>query len=272
MSEASDVAARPELMRTLMQSIVTFMNRIGMSMEDIEAEFHNCTRGALSSRTRTRKSPRNKLAYGCDTVAGAVLRAWHRNPQFLDTAARPLPLPMSGAKPSLTGLVHSQNRRADAKGVITSMLNAGLLKKHGKAAYLPTRESATVQLLDPLSVDHIAKAVIRLVETASRNVENSRGKVSLIERYAHVPDLKASDARAFAAFSRQQGQACLDTIEDWLESRQLKPLSQRSYASGNGVTAGVHIFAYLGEPILRKKRVARNPGKRRPTPAREARA
>src|SRR5690606_10272061 len=124
-----------------------------------------------------------------------------------------------------------------------------LLRMKGAKAFLPEKDAATIGALDPLAVDHIAKTIMRLVETATRNIAKSRDKLQLIERYAHVPNLSKSEAAAFAAFSRQQGQACLDAIEDWLEARQTNHANNKRSAKG-AVNAGVHIFAYIGEPQI----------------------
>jgi hypothetical protein len=70
----------------------------------------------------------------------------------------------------------------------------------------------------------------------------------LIERYAYVPDLSASEAVAFANFSRRQGMAYLEAVDDWLEQRRAKRLLKRkNVRTSKGVAAGVHLFAYLGD-------------------------
>lgn len=268
----SDLAAPTDLMLGLMRSVISFMRRTGMSNSDIARIFDR----ALSSPKVNKKAPSRSeevnFAYGCDTIAGAVLRAWHKLPEYVDSAARPISLRANGTGPSLASLILSQNRNADANAVTRSMLKAGLLKKKGAKSFLPAKDSATVASLDPVSIDHIAKTVIRLVETASQNISKSKGKVSLIERYAHVPNLAKSEASAFADFSRQQGQACLDAIEDWLESRQLKQPIVNSTRPELGMSAGVHVFAYLGNSPVVSKRGDTLPRTKRPTPAREARA
>jgi hypothetical protein len=269
MKNRNDVATQAALMRGLVEAVISFMARTGMSPAKIQRVFRNCLLERSALKQGRRDSRTSRLEYGCDTVAGAVLRAWHRHPQYLDDSAKPIPLKVTGPKPNLPSLIHSQSHAADAQAVLKSMINAGLVTRRRDASYLPAKESATIDALDPLSVDHIAKTVIRLVETASRNIASTRGKVPLIERYAHVPDLSRSEARAFAIFSRQQGQACLDTIEDWLESRQAGSRPSGS-ASTKGVSAGVHIFAFVGKAPARKSIGYSKKGKR-PTPPREAR-
>jgi len=270
-SARSDVAAHSDLMLGLMTSVVAFMARTGMSSSDISRVFQSCIAERKGRGNRTDTKSEEAIAFGCDTVAGAVLRAWHRFPLYLDESARPIPLKIDGPEPSLSSLVLSQSKKANSADVIKSMINASLLRPHKVGMYLPAKDSATIETLDPLSVDHIAKTVMRLVETASRNVAKSKNKLSLIERYAHVPDLTKAEAKAFAVFSREQGQACLDAIEDWLETRQVRRTSGESMQS-KGVNAGVHIFAYLGDSGEAKQKTARSKAARKTTPSPEAHA
>lgn len=249
----SDVAARSDLMRGLMLSVTTFMERTGMSGADIHEVFLQCASTSVSLRGKKQAAFKPSFAYGCDTVAGAVLRAWHKFPMYIDAKARPRRLRADGPEPNLASLILSQDGHAETQKVIQSMQSAGLIRTVGVKTYLPEKDAATIESLDPLAVDHIAKTVMRLVETATRNVAKSRDKLQLIERYAHVPDLTRSEAKAFATFSREQGQACLDAIEDWLEARQAKHANRSGQRRG-AVNAGVHIFAYLGEPKAAKKR------------------
>jgi hypothetical protein len=268
-SARADVAAHPDLMRGLMTSVVAFMAQTGMSSSDIGRVFQSCLAERQRRGNRLETKADEAVAFGCDTVAGAVLRAWHRFPRYLDDSARPIPLKVDGPDPSLSSLISSQSKKANPADVIKSMINASLLRPYKLGRYLPAKDSATIESLDPLSVDHIAKTVMRLVETASRNVTKSKNKLSLIERYAHVPDLTEAEAKAFAGFSRQQGQACLDAIEDWLETRQVGSMSRGSRQS-KGVNAGVHIFAYLGGTGVVKRKPTRAKVAKRATSSREA--
>jgi hypothetical protein len=142
--------------------------------------------------------------------------------------------------------VRSQRPTADVKGILDAMINTGLIKKVSGNRFVPIKSVATISEMHPLTVDHVAKTVMRLVETVHRNTQRRLESTRLIERYAHVPDLDPATARSFAAFSRQQGQAYLDSIEDWLESRRANRPSARAAPTKKSVSAGVHIFAYVG--------------------------
>lgn len=245
MKRKSPMPVEAELMRELLGAIVAFMAQSGVSQIEMAGLYEQAVSANFNVRGRVARGRVAEVAYGCDPVAGGVLRAWHRSPAYLDAKARPLPLDLDGGALSLVGLVKSLARSENARSMVDSMRRAGLLKKCADGRYLPAKQAAIVGALDPLSVDHVAKTIIRLVETASRNMSEKKGRLSLIERYAHVPDMASKEARSFATFSRQQGQAYLDAIEDWLEVRQV---SRRASAKGaRSSNAGVHIFAFVGK-------------------------
>jgi hypothetical protein len=260
-----------ELMDSLVLSIVTFMNKAGMSPTEIEHSFR-AGLVTLASRQRggkrTSASPSSEI--GCDTIAGAVLRAWHRNPSYLDEIANPIPLCMSGPRKCLASIVKAQDPDADVVKLIGAMQRTGLIKKVGNQQYLPTTSAATISQMHPLAVDHVVKTVLRLVETVTRNMRLVDSQHSLVERYAHIPDLDAKEARAFSDFTRQQGAACLEAIEDWLEARR-KGHSRTAAAKRGSLSAGMHVFAYLEQPSTAKLQglIAK---KRKSTSSRAARA
>jgi hypothetical protein len=263
------IATPSELMNNLLLSIVAFMAKTGMSATDIERAFRSCIHalGDISGKLAANSS---NLLIGCDTAAGAILRAWHREPKYLDDAANPLPLYVSRGGKSLTSLVRSQDESVDAGSLIEEMRRTGLIKRLRDGKYLPTTSAATIRQLHPLAVDHVAKTVMRLVETVNRNTHATLKKSPLIERYAHVPDLDSREAQAFAEFTRQQGAACLEAIEDWLESRRQRT-GRGLVKDRASVSAGMHVFAYIGE---RNKKVKRKPSasRRHLTPSRAIRA
>src|SRR6478735_3295245 len=269
MKDSSSVPA--ELMSNLLLSVLVFMERTGMPPMEIERAFRKSI-GLMKSRTANKRTADlQSLAIGCDTVAGAVLRAWHREPGLVNDNADPIPLFPRKGKVNLVSLVHSQDESVDAESLVREMHRTGLIRKDARGRYLPVTNAATIGQMHPLAIDHVAKTVMRLVETVNRNMRASAAKTSLIERYAHVPDLSPREAKAFAEFSRQQGAAYLESIEDWLESRRIRySPSAISGTRRKGLSAGVHIFAHLGgEQDIRPKLAAR---RRLPTPSRAARA
>lgn len=60
-----------------------------------------------------------------------------------------------------------------------------------------------------------------------------------------MPDLDLAERTAFAEFTRIQGMAYLQSVDDWLQQRRVrrKVKLQRK----RGVAASVHLVAYLGD-------------------------
>ena len=184
---------------------------------------------------------------GSDTAAGAVLRAWHRDKSYIDEEARPIPLKMTGKHRGLAALMRRQDPQCDVQTLTKGMLAVGLIRRKRDGSYVPMTESATIRQLHPLLIDHVAKSVMRLVETVYRNTDPLTATTPMIERYAHVPDLDSADAEDFAAFAQQQGAAYLEAIDDWLETRRVKSKSGKQRHSTGKIAAGVHLVAYLGD-------------------------
>lgn len=260
-----------ELMDSMLLSIVSFMNKAGMSPLEIERSFQAGMRDLSRCLSGANKNGHLKSsAIGCDTIAGAVLRAWHRDPAYLDEFANPIPLSLSGRNRSLSSLVRAQDRNADVAELVSAMLRTGLIEKSDSKRYLPRTSAATISQMHPLAIDHVVKTVLRLVETVTRNMRLVDSKHSLVERYAHIPDLDAAEARAFSEFSRQQGTACLEAIEDWLEARRKGRSRVAGRSKRASISAGMHVFAYLEEPPATEGRT-RESKRRAPTSSRAIR-
>jgi hypothetical protein len=258
-----------DLMAELLTAVVHFMLRSGMSRSAILDSLVVC-----GERVRTRRATRvarENLAIGCDTVAGTVMRAWHRLPNYLDDSAKPRPLRLDGSAPSLSRLIRNSEPHANVSAVVEAMKKGGLVRQNSKGMYVAKQDSATVSAMHPFTVNHVARSIIRLVETVERNTSSSRKQLPLIERYVYVPDLRRASAKEFVKYSRQQGQAFMDSIEDWLVARQGKFAINKSGKGQQASSAGVQVFAYLGSQSSRKRQSS--PANRpRPTPARAARA
>jgi hypothetical protein len=160
---------------------------------------------------------------------------------------------------------------ADSAEILKSLKAVGLIKKTSNGRYLPTSQSAIVDQLHPVLVEHVARTVIRLVSTVCRNTDPSGRSLPLIERHAAIPDLNPTDRQAFAEFTRSQGMAYLESVDDWLQQRRSRRGSPAVKSTKGGVAASVHLVAYLGDELDHATLPMRATTPRRPTAVREAR-
>src|SRR6185437_13768111 len=97
-----------------------------------------------------------------------------------------------------------------------------LVVPHAKGMYKPASNVALLTALDPLAIQHVARALSILLATIRKNLVFAKPSQRLIERIAEVPDLPVELVPAFRRFTQQQGYLLLGTVNDWLESRRAR--------------------------------------------------
>lgn len=244
MKQALDV--RRQLPYQLLSAVLHFMKQSGTPMKEIEAAIADGLSGLRESAGPEGWLRISAPRPGDETVESAVLRLWHRHTKYIDVNANPKPLRLYGRAPSVESLVRIQNVSANARNVIQGMRSAGLIRRGPAGSYLPKGDAATIGHLHPLAIEHVAKSVMRMLGTVLRNTDPSRAQVPLIERSARVPDLDTIAARDFAEFTRKQGIAYLQAVDDWLETRRIASKPGGKSRRRRSIGAGVHLYAYMG--------------------------
>lgn len=238
-----------KLQMSFLGAVIEFMARIGISEEDIRSSFE---RGMVRAREAvpTVERSRSDEKYRADgDVSAYLLRLWCRDQRFMDSIKlTPRPLPLLRGKNNLRCLIASLDPRVDAVEVLKAMKAARLIRRVSGGRYLPTDDGAIFSSLHPWAIEHTAKSVIRLVTTVFRNASGTTGEPPLLERYSYVPDLDPANRQAFAEFTRLQGLTYLQAVDDWLEQSRVRNPRRALRARANGITAGVHLITYLGEP------------------------
>lgn len=233
-----------ELRQNMLGALIDFLAQSGMSRSEIEESFQVCVKNQTKQSDSSRFSKSKALGVGYENLAAELLRIWHRNSRFIDEDAKPRPLSLVAGKMSLRSIIREIDTTIDANDLIRKLRSARLIRQTSGGKYLPTSEIAVVDRLSSLTIDHIAKLVIRLIATVSRNVNPSKDSLRLIERHAFAPNLLWSERSAFANFANQQGMACLESVDNWLQRRRSSPAERRRRRT---VPASLHLFAYLGD-------------------------
>jgi hypothetical protein len=101
--------------------------------------------------------------------------------------------------------------------------------------------------LTPEFFDAVAQTIQRLIATVLGNTSPSSSKSSrLVERMTFVPDLPRHEIPEFRRFALDQAATLVNTMDDWLESRR-SPRKLRSRNKSRGVSAGLHVFAFIDD-------------------------
>jgi hypothetical protein len=177
-------------------------------------------------------------------ITARVIGEWTRNPKYLDDDARPLPITMRGASPSIESLFKDLGLTNYFVDGLKCLKATKLIVKSDARHYLPSGEANVVPPLAPELFAHIAETINRLVATVLWNTAKKRDKSArLIERSTFVEDLAEKDREDFLRFTREQGAALVSTVNDWLESRRTSRLSKKMRRT-RVLTAGFHVFSY----------------------------
>jgi hypothetical protein len=270
----------------LFGAVLEFMTRCGASEDVVRESFEKSVIDLRDWKVHDRLRRRSGHSVQTQNLPALLLRAWHRDARYIDHEAKPLPLPLSRGRNNLSTVIRRIDPSANAIEILRSMKAVGLIRRTSKGRYIPTSEAAIVDKLHPLLIEHVTKLVSRLIGTISRNTASKRDSVPLIDRHAYAANLNPVDRAAFAEFSRTQGMAYLESIDDWLAQRQVRRHASSRGTKARGIAAGVYLFAYLGDSddgnaghvpggasvrkghINKKTQLRRKP----PTPSREARA
>jgi hypothetical protein len=233
----------------LLKSIFDFLLISGSDVEAIRAIVD---RAFAETLTKNKKS-HQRGDFGI-AIAGRVLDAWHRNRRYLNEDAEPRAIPLLGRAPSVEALVKAENSRCDTAAFARRLRSLGLLVRSGRGHYTPAMRVALVGGLNPLIQQYVARSSATLLRTICQNVSMPSRSSRLIERFAEVPDLPVRYAAEFRRFSRDQGWAMLNTLNDWLEARR----SRRATNLGRRtVRAGLHLYAYVDPVRVGIRRSAR---------------
>jgi hypothetical protein len=178
-----------------------------------------------------------------------ICRRWHMEKRYLEKSGVPKPLTWNGKSGTLLRLAQLVNGNASAERVVRDLVARKLVTRTPEGKWLPRSQIVAPQGYESAQFLRTATMMERLLRTIAYNSERSyKGKALLLEVMAQVPSLPAKELSAFKKFARIQGLTFAKTMDDWLESRNLR-LSQRKRASTR--EAGVVAFAFEQQSIKR---------------------
>lgn len=239
-----------ELQRKLLGTVVEFMSRAGVPEGAIEDAFRRGLKDSRQLRSGKRPEFQDGSYLQNGDVSADLLRAWHRESKLISAIdASPRPLHLRKGKSSIQALILGLHKKADVESIIRFLIDAKLITRIPDGRYLPTEEAGTITQNDSFVVEHLVRSVVRLFSTMRRNTTHAGRREPLIERYAYVSDLNPGDRKSFADFTREQGLAYLQAVDDWLEQRRLGRLRRPVGVAKRGLVAGVQVVAYLGDGV-----------------------
>jgi hypothetical protein len=202
-------------------------------------------RSRLAAEKRVSKlRPERKVLVDLDVI-GHVIYIWQRTTAYLNDDGQPIAISARGPAPSIQALFSVVKRDAYFEQGLKHLRRLNRIRKVGGQKYVPCSEVTIVDGLTPEMVLQLTQTMNRLVATVLHNT-SQRGvnSLRLVERVTAVPDLPLKNIRAFKKFSKEQGGALIDTMNEWLESRR-GVRKARVTQTAKHLTAGLHVFSFV---------------------------
>jgi hypothetical protein len=225
----------------LVYALLEYLTLIGVPESELKALTTQAL-ARLSKRTKSLNRSTTPKPSEATTIATAIQR-WYQDQALVDTNGNPIPLPLLGSAPSVEWLIRRERLRKNSERLANELVTLKVVRRCRNGKYLPVGRHLIVRNSHPFLAKHHASSMIRLLSTARSNVAAKSPGDRLFERCADIQYLPRSKTRAFREFTNQQCEAFIDTINDWLESnnvRGTRPTKARI------TEAGVHVFAFVG--------------------------
>jgi hypothetical protein len=242
-SRKSQKAAR--IVREAVEQLFSLKLAAGASREELQYFADQCVERALK-----------KVAMESDRAArtdyhriGSLLRAWHRETEYLSKDGYPKPLRLAGT-PGLNALARRFSSADGVRSVIDSLKRGRLIRKDRNGRWIPNGKQVVVPYVSQVMLEHIAEGVARFVETVTRNITNDDRELSLFERSAKVHKFPHSVLPDFHVFVEKQATAFLGAVDEWMEVRAEEATRSR----GKKCEVGVFTFAFADARVRKRVR------------------
>jgi hypothetical protein len=202
---------------------------------------------AALERSYKRKASRAARQAPAISRCADVCTRWHLEKAFVDRSGMPRALTWDGKKGTLERLATLVVGRESSREIIKELMSRKLLRKLPGEGWVPKSKLVAPSGLDHSQIMRASTMIGRLLRTIAHNTAlKYRGDV-LFEITAQVPRLPTRDLPAFKRFTKVQGLIFAKTVDDWLESRNLRKSQRKGIRSRE---AGIIAFAYH-EPSFR---------------------
>ncbi len=151
---------------------------------------------------------------------GRILSGWHQDPFFTGPYGLPLEIPIDNAPNSFSELARRYSADIDAQTMLGELVRVGVVQKlpgnHVRVltrAYIPAQSDSAI-------VQFMGVALRDLAETLDLNLDED-DESGYFERRVWTPQgIDPVDLPHFDALVNEKGQEFLETLDNWLTSRE----------------------------------------------------
>lgn len=165
----------------------------------------------------------SRTANGLLSPAARVLSAWHRDPDFVGAHRRPRELPLEGPSPNLAELVRRHvGGQTSVSALLKELQNIGAVVQLADGRIRVNKRAFVPGPTDPAQIRLWSNVLRDVGATLEYNITRAWGRPARFERRALSLEVDRAALPAFRQLLEVQGEAFLESIDDWLTAHEVK--------------------------------------------------
>ncbi len=150
-----------------------------------------------------------------------LLSGWHQDPDYVDSAGRPLTLALEGPAPSYEDLVRRYGGDVPGVTILRELRRTGAVQVEEGEVVKALRRNYRLDTADPEALTRAGSVLEDLGQTVTHNLYRDDKVPSRFEARATNTNIPATAMPAYREFVYRQGQEFLETVDAWLSAHEL---------------------------------------------------
>jgi hypothetical protein len=150
-----------------------------------------------------------------------LLSGWHQDPDYIDAAGRPRALPLAGPAPSYDDLVKRYGGDVPGVTILRELKRTGAIRLGSDGQVEALRRNYRLDTADPEAVARAGSVLADIGQTVTHNLYREAREPSRFEARATNTNIPLAAMPAYREFIYREGQAFLETVDDWLSRHEV---------------------------------------------------
>jgi Family of unknown function (DUF6502) len=196
------------------------------------------------SRLLTQSEEDAEALFGRLSRVGRLLTGWHQDSDFTGPYGIPYELQFDGppGRRSFTELVRRYTSDVPADEMLDELLRIGAARDLGNSYIRVMIRSYIPSAADPAKFHAMSVAFTDLAKTLDQNLRPDEDH-KLFERRVWAPNgIRQSDALEFDSYVKGRGQQFLESLDDWLSTRETEAIKNGAESK---VKLGVAMYMFV---------------------------
>jgi hypothetical protein len=241
--------------------IAAFFLAAGMSGDSLALQINKSIAKASKQKIKVKFTRAQDYA-----LIERAIQFWVTEPNYVNRAGRPKPLPASGAC-SVSTLLSEAGFTGTTASAIKLMLSLGAISNSPGRAFVPTERHCNWHIDGDIAYEPHASFLMNAVMAATVCIGSTSARRKLFWRACHSDRIPSASIEKYLSFLRSKGEAVVLELNDWLAQHDAHEAAPQN--NQPRTMLGVGLFPYIqtiqtGSANGDSKQVARRASMHRP--------